>query len=108
MSDAALAERPADAANRPYVAPLAGTPLERIERLRDVIVAGGDKAQEMRRLPDDTVEALIDEGMFRFAQPTELGGENASACETVAILEAMAAIDASVAWNVMPPCGSAE
>ena len=99
MPNTALAERPA--ASAPTVKPLVGAPLERIERLRDVIVAGGDKAQEIRRLPDDTVEALIDEGMFRFAQPTELGGENASACETVAILEAMAAIDASVAWNVM-------
>jgi alkylation response protein AidB-like acyl-CoA dehydrogenase len=101
MPTSALAERPAAAASRPFVKPLVGAPLERIERLRAVIVAGGDKAQEIRRLPDDTVEALLDEGMFRFAQPAELGGENASACETVAILEAMAAIDASVAWNVM-------
>ena len=81
--------------------PLIGTPLQRVERMREVIVKGGDDAQSLRRLPDATVEALIDEGFFRFAIPTELGGENASAVETVAILEAMAAIDASVAWNVM-------
>ena len=80
---------------------LSGTPLERIARLREVIIKGGDEAQHLRRLPADTVEALIDEGMFRFAMPTELGGENASAVETVVIIEAMAAIDASVAWNVM-------
>ena len=80
---------------------LSGTPLERIARLREVIIKGGDEAQHLRRLPADTVEALIDEGMFRFAMPTELGGENASAVETVKIIEAMAAIDASVAWNVM-------
>lgn len=83
------------------VLPLVGSPLERVERLRDVIVKGGDAAQTLRRLPNETVEALIDEGFFRFAIPRELGGENASAVETVAILEAMAAIDASVAWNVM-------
>jgi alkylation response protein AidB-like acyl-CoA dehydrogenase len=80
---------------------LQGTPLERVETLRDVIVKGGDEAQEMRRLPDDCVEALVDEGLFRFALPEELGGENASSMETVEIIEAISAIDASVGWNVM-------
>jgi len=80
---------------------LEGTPLERVEKLRDVIAAGGDKAQEMRRLPSDCVDALIDEGLFRFAMPRELGGEDASTMETVEILEAITAIDASVGWNVM-------
>ncbi len=80
---------------------LEGTVLERVEKLRDVIVEGGDKAQEMRRLPDDCVDAMIDEGLFRFAMPRELGGEDASSMETVEILEAITAIDASVGWNVM-------
>jgi alkylation response protein AidB-like acyl-CoA dehydrogenase len=96
-----LAGDPATFHVPPGVTPLVGTPLERVERLRSVIVKGGDEAQKLRRLPTETVEALIDEGFFRFAQPLELGGENASAVETVAILEAIAAIDASVAWNVM-------
>jgi alkylation response protein AidB-like acyl-CoA dehydrogenase len=80
---------------------LEGTPLERVEKLRDVIVAGGDKGQELRRLPDDCVAALVDEGMFRFTLPEELGGENASTLETIELLEAISAIDASVGWNVM-------
>ncbi len=75
--------------------------LQQIENLRDEIAAAGDKAQEMRRLPDDHVNKLIDEGFFRFALPKELGGDDASSMDTIAILEAMAAIDASVAWNVM-------
>ncbi|HEY5646230.1 MAG TPA: acyl-CoA dehydrogenase family protein [Pseudomonadales bacterium] len=78
-----------------------GSPLERVERLRDVIVRGGDEAQQLRRLPDDVVDALIDEGFFRFTLPRELGGEDASTLETIAVLEAMSAIDASVGWNVM-------
>jgi alkylation response protein AidB-like acyl-CoA dehydrogenase len=69
--------------------------------MRDDILAGGDKAQEMRRLPDNIVDQLIDEGFFRFALPTELGGDDASSMDTIKILEAIAAIDASVAWNVM-------
>ena len=80
---------------------LEGTPLERVESLRDVIVSGGDRAQDMRRLPDDCVDVLIDAGMFRFTLPPELGGENASSIETIEVLEAISAIDASVGWNVM-------
>lgn len=77
------------------------TPLARVESLRDVIVDGGDRAQEMRRLPDDCVDVLIDAGMFRFTLPPELGGENASSIQTIEVLEAISAIDASVGWNVM-------
>jgi alkylation response protein AidB-like acyl-CoA dehydrogenase len=80
---------------------LEGTPLARVEKLRDVIIAGGDRGQEMRRLPDECVSALVDEGMFRFTLPEELGGENASTIETIELLEAISAIDASVGWNVM-------
>lgn len=72
-----------------------------IERLTPQIEAAGDEAQQLRRLPNDIVETLVDEGFFRFTLPPELGGENASATQTIEILEAVAAVDASVAWNVM-------
>ncbi len=75
--------------------------LERVAELSDVIRDGGDRAQSLRRLPDDTVALLVDAGFFRFTLPPELGGEDASVRETVEVLEAMAAIDGSVAWNVM-------
>ena len=78
-----------------------GTPLERVAKLKDVIAKGGDEAQQLRRLPDDAVDVLIEEGMFRFTLPPELGGEDASSLETIEVLEAMSAIDASVGWNVM-------
>jgi len=81
--------------------PLPGTALERVPGLTEVIVRGGDEAQQLRRLPDDVVDTLIDQGFFRFTLPRELGGEDASALETIEILEAMSAIDASVGWNVM-------
>ena len=61
----------------------------------------GDEAQQLRRLPDSIVERLVDEGFFRFALPEEVGGEDASSLDTIEILEAIAAIDASVSWNVM-------
>ena len=43
--------------------------LNKIESLRPAILDGGDRAQQMRRLPDDLVNTLIDEGFFRFTLP---------------------------------------
>ena len=83
------------------VAPPRGTALSRVAGLCDAIATGGDEAQQLCRLPEDLVDVLIDEGMFRFTLPPELGGEDASALETIDVLEAISAIDASVGWNVM-------
>ena len=80
---------------------LQGTPLERVGALAEVIRDGGDRAQELRRLPDDVVDALIGAGLFRFTVPRDMGGEDASIRETIETLEAIAAIDGSVGWNVM-------
>lgn len=75
--------------------------LDRVEAMRDEILAAGDEAQNLRRLPDDIVKRLVAEGFFRFTLPIELGGESASSIDTIEVLEAIAAIDASVSWNVM-------
>ncbi len=77
------------------------TPLQRVHRLKDVIVKGGDEAQRLRHLSAETADILIEEGLYRFTLPYELGGENASVRETIEVLEAIAAIDGSVGWNVM-------
>ena len=61
--------------------------LQKIEGMRSEILKGGDEAQKLKRLPDDIVERLIDEGFFRFALPEELGGDNSSSMETIEILE---------------------
>jgi alkylation response protein AidB-like acyl-CoA dehydrogenase len=78
-----------------------GTILERVEALRDVIREGGDEAQQLRRLPQHTVDALIDAGLFRATLPKALGGEDLSSMQTVEMIEAVSAIDASVGWNLM-------
>ena len=83
------------------VATVEGQPLERVASLREAIRDGGDEAQRLRRMPSETAEALTAAGLFRFTIPRELGGENASMHETIAVLEAIAAIDGSVGWNVM-------
>ena len=75
--------------------------LERVASLEDVIRRGGDEAQELRRCPSFVIDALVDAGLFRFTIPRELGGEDASVGQTIEVLEAISAIDASVGWNVM-------
>ena len=75
--------------------------LERVAGLDDVIRRGGDEAQLLRRCPSFVIDELIDAGLFRFTIPRELGGENASVGETIEVIEAISAIDASVGWNVM-------
>lgn len=81
--------------------PAAPSLLERVAGLRDVIRRGGDEAQLLRRCPTFVIDELIDAGLFRFTIPRELGGENASVSETIEVIEAISAIDASVGWNVM-------
>ena len=81
--------------------PFARSPLERVASIADQIAKAGDEAQQQRRLPPWAADLLIDEGLYRFTLPVELGGEDASAWETVEVIEAIAAIDGSVGWNVM-------
>lgn len=75
--------------------------LDRVRNLEPLIAKAGDEAQVLRRLPTDIVDTLIDDGFFRFTLPVELGGEDASTLETIEVLEAISAVDASVGWNVM-------
>jgi alkylation response protein AidB-like acyl-CoA dehydrogenase len=75
--------------------------LARVEAMRTEIETGAEEAQRIRRLPDDLVSRLVDAGFFRFTLPAALGGEDATSTQTIAVLEAIAAIDASTAWNVM-------
>jgi alkylation response protein AidB-like acyl-CoA dehydrogenase len=88
-------------AQQSHPAAQASSLAERIAELAPDIRAGGDEAQQLRRLPPQLAEKLIDAGFFRFTLPTELGGEDATTLETIEVLEDISAIDASVGWNVM-------
>ena len=88
-------------ATSPYPSVPAGSLLQRVADMADDIRRAGDEAQTLRRCPTWIIDALIDKGLFRFTIPQELGGENASVGETIEVIEAISAIDASVGWNVM-------
>ncbi|MFJ9900916.1 acyl-CoA dehydrogenase family protein [Streptomyces sp. NPDC091280] len=46
----------------------------RTEELLPVIAARAAKAEELRRVPEETVRDLIDAGLIRVANPTRYGG----------------------------------
>lgn len=97
-----MAANPASVHESPASAELLSLPvLERIARLHDVIAEGGDQAQELRHAPQATIDAMVEAGLFRYTLPRELGGENASAVETIEAIAAVSAIDGSIGWNLM-------
>ena len=78
---------------------IAKTPmLARIAAIKDALRAAGDEAQQLRHLPAWASKEMAAQGLYRYALPLELGGENLRAREQIEIIEAMAAIDGSVGW----------
>ena len=78
---------------------LSQTPiLKRIAAMKDSLKAAGDEAQELRHLPAWASKEMADQGLYRFALPPELGGENLTARQQIEVIEAAAAIDGSIGW----------
>ena len=72
--------------------------LDRIAAMKESLAAAGDEAQQLRHLPAWASKAMADQGLYRYALPLELGGENLRAREQIEIIEAVSAIDGSVGW----------
>lgn len=74
--------------------------LERIASMKESLVAAGDEAQQLRHLPAWASKEMADIGLYRYALPPELGGEDLRARQQIEIIEAVSAIDGSVGWCV--------
>lgn len=74
--------------------------LERIAGISGSLREAGDEAQTVRHLPAWASKEMADIGLYRYALPHELGGENLQAREQIEIIEAVSAIDGSVGWCV--------
>ncbi|HCV00368.1 MAG TPA: hypothetical protein DGL25_04120 [Dehalococcoidia bacterium] len=75
-------------------------PLERLQGMKEALLKAGDEAQEIRHLPSWASNEIADQGLYRFALPQELGGEDLRAREQIEIVEAASAIDGSVGWCI--------
>ncbi len=73
-------------------------PVEMARSVREVVRANAARAEELRTLPDDTVEALWDAGLMRFMNPTEAGGCEPSVLEMIDVWRELAWQDGSVGW----------
>jgi alkylation response protein AidB-like acyl-CoA dehydrogenase len=72
--------------------------LERVRALAPRIAAAAPEIERERRLPEKLVAALRAAGLFSLMIPRPLGGAEIDPPTFIAILEAVAAIDASTAW----------
>ncbi len=92
MVRAELIRRSAELQRTPIVA--------RIAAMRETFVAAGNEAQQLRHLPAWASKEFATHGLYRFALPRELGGEDTTAREQIETVEAVSAIDGSVGWCV--------
>lgn len=74
--------------------------VERARALAPVLRKRAERTEALRRLPPETERALHEAGLFRILQPRRLGGSELDYVALIDVAEAIAAGDASVAWNV--------
>jgi len=72
---------------------------------REQFEAAGDRAEELRTLPNDAVATLRALGLFWLKTPAELGGTPLAPVEFCDVIEELAYIDTSTAWAAMIGAG---
>lgn len=72
--------------------------LDRARALGPELRDRSEEIEDLRRLPDDLVAGLVDEGLLRFWVPREYGGEEADLLDGLAGFEELARHDTAVAW----------
>jgi alkylation response protein AidB-like acyl-CoA dehydrogenase len=79
--------------------------LASIRSHREQFEAAGDRAEELRTLPNDAVATLRALGLFWLKTPAELGGTPLPPVEFSDVIEELAYIDTSTAWAAMIGAG---
>ena len=71
----------------------------RAEQLLPKLRERAAKCEELRRMPDETLRDLHDNGLFRFQQPRRVGGSELDFVAAITIGALLARACASSAWN---------
>jgi indole-3-acetate monooxygenase len=79
--------------------------LQRVAALEDTITAAGPEIERTGDIPAALVARLCEEGLFGLLLPRSLGGPALSLPDFVRIVEALAKVDASVAWIIGQTAG---
>lgn len=85
--------------------------LDRVAELEPTIRDAAGEAESLRRLPDRTVEALVEAGFCRLFRPRALGGLELDPVSAFRVIEELSRIDSAAGWNVtqanaMEPMGA--
>jgi len=80
--------------------------LDAVESLRDVFLAGADEAEATGTLPQATVDAIYESGLFSFKTPQVLGGAEADVMIQLDVIEAASRIEPSAGWCLMIGAGT--
>jgi indole-3-acetate monooxygenase len=74
--------------------------LDAVASVRDVLAAHADEGESLRTLPQASVDALTDSGLFAMTCPAELGGAEADPVTQIEVIEAVSYIDPSTGWSL--------
>jgi alkylation response protein AidB-like acyl-CoA dehydrogenase len=74
--------------------------LSNIADIADVLEAGAQQSEDLGRLEPRAAEALHRADLFKLWWPGELGGPEATVREGIEVIERVAEIDTSAAWNL--------
>lgn len=74
--------------------------LERVHTLGPRIAEAAGQIEAERRIPEPLLESMIDAELFRLLLPRSVGGAEVHPLTFMHVIEAMAQIEASPAWNV--------
>ncbi len=74
--------------------------LNEVERIRPTLEDHSEVAEAERCLPDAVYDAMIDAGLFRTLAPKTLGGLEIHPVDHYRVIEAIARIESTAAWNL--------
>lgn len=72
--------------------------IEAVDKIRPVVEAGAVESEGLCALPQATLEAIRETGIFHMIVPRELGGLEADPVTQSEVIERLAYFDASAAW----------
>ena len=75
--------------------------LQAVDSVGEVLAANADESEALRTLPQASVAALRDSGLFRLKLPTQLGGAEADPVTQIDVIEAVSYIDSAAGWNFL-------
>jgi alkylation response protein AidB-like acyl-CoA dehydrogenase len=79
--------------------------LQAVDSVRDILAAGADEAEAIRTLPQASITALREAGLFALKLPAVLGGAEADPVTQIEVIEAVSYIDPSAGWNLFIGAG---